>query len=62
MSRNLGPETLNIQVTYTTPMIQATQTDGSINTVALTMMSAGIVLYVTNLFGEGNNLLGRSTR
>ncbi|XP_071512431.1 uncharacterized protein [Panulirus ornatus] len=60
MSRNLGVETASIFVSYTFPVYQAQQSNGSINTVALSTVGLGLIFYLANLFGE--NTKGRSQR
>ncbi|KAG7168542.1 putative DM4/DM12 family-like protein 7 [Homarus americanus] len=62
IGRNFGVQTASIYISYSYPLYQAEQTDGTINTVALSNMGVGLVFFVAALLGEPTTSSRRASR
>ncbi|XP_053644323.1 uncharacterized protein [Cherax quadricarinatus] len=57
MSLDPGLQTLTLSATYTFPLYRG-EVNNTVNTVAISMFTVGVVLYLASLFGESSNKFG----
>ncbi|XP_042860111.1 uncharacterized protein LOC122245977 isoform X1 [Penaeus japonicus] len=61
MSRDIGTETGSLQFTYSYPMYEVDEPDGTKNTIALSSIGIGIILFLETLLDEGPAVNASST-
>ncbi|XP_037803414.1 uncharacterized protein LOC119597842 isoform X2 [Penaeus monodon] len=52
MSRDIGDQTGSLYFSYTFPVYQTRQADGSTSTIALSALSMGVIFFLESLFAE----------
>ncbi|ROT77214.1 uncharacterized protein [Penaeus vannamei] len=52
-SRDVGAETATLQFTYSYPMYEVDEPDGTKNTIALSSIAVGLILFLETLLDEG---------
>ncbi|XP_045606528.2 uncharacterized protein [Procambarus clarkii] len=57
---DVGDQTLGIYFTYTHPMYRGQKADGSVNTVAISLITVGVIYYLAALFPSKSSRFSRS--
>lgn len=52
MSRDIGAQTGSLYFSYTFPVYQTQQEDGSTSTIAISALSMGVIFFLESLFAE----------